>query len=302
MQKLKNCILDRMISEKLHSKEIDFLLYVSRFQDKNGKVCGIHYRDVSEQMHMSFQEFYNVKESLKKKGFIRCEKSNWTDHDITIIGNREEECLREGYINTNHNIFYTKEFYQLKAGAKLLAMHLMKVSYAGKGYFKIGRAKFYDKAEGYTRKFGVTARVLRGYLMSLKGLFFSVSVKGGNYYIEPLKCIYRKLHEKSEQKRYEEHHVESIIRRAKIKEADADAKRDVGTLFHQYRERIEGTGCSVMVLIEKAVIRSLEMINKGKRKQERRELKASLIHKLLKEEIEQREAKAPGLSSLYRYI
>ena len=38
MQKLKNSVLDRMIEEKLTSKEIDFLIYVSRYQDDSGKV------------------------------------------------------------------------------------------------------------------------------------------------------------------------------------------------------------------------------------------------------------------------
>ena len=290
MQKIKNCILDRMIAEKLQSKEVDFLLYVSRFQDEEGKVCGIYYKDVCAQMRMSHQEFYNVKLSLEKKGFIRCEKSNWTDHDITILGNREEDCLKEGYINTNHNIFYTKEFYRLKAGAKLLAMHLMKVSYAGKGYFQIGKAKFYDETKGYTKRFGVTKRVLRGYLMNLKGLFFSIGLKNGIYYIEPLKRIYRKMHEKSEQQRHEEHHVKSICRRAKIKQADEDAQRDIGTLFHQYKERVKNISGSMMGLVEQAVMRCLEVINKENRTQSRRELKASLVHKLLREEIERREA------------
>lgn len=64
MQKIKNCILDRMIAEKLQSKEVDFLLYVSRFQDEEGKVCGIYYKDVCAQMRMSHQEFYNVKPEL----------------------------------------------------------------------------------------------------------------------------------------------------------------------------------------------------------------------------------------------
>lgn len=296
MQKIKNSILDRMIACRLNNKEIDFLLYVSRFQDQYGKVCGVYYKDVCRKMDMSCQEFYNVKESLEKKNFIRCEKSNWADHDITIIGNFEEECLKEGYISTNHNIFYQKEFWNLKAGAKLLAMYLMKVTYAGRGYFKISTRKFYDKKEGYSGKFGVTARVLRGYLMSLKGLFFSIGIKDGLYYIEPLKCIYRKMHEKSEQKRYEEHHVESICRRVKIKEAAADALRDVETLFHQYRQRTESAGCSIMKLMEKAVRRSLEVINSNSDgKIKKRELRASLVHKMLKEEIEKKESKVPEL-------
>ena len=106
MQKLKNSNIARMIAAKLTTKELDFLIYVSRFQDDSGKIYGVHYKDLCEAVHMSHQEFYNVKESLQSKGFIRCEKSHRTDHDITIINNYDADCRRDGYVNTNHNIFY----------------------------------------------------------------------------------------------------------------------------------------------------------------------------------------------------
>lgn len=89
MQKLRNSNIAKMIAAKITNKEIDFLIYISRFQDDNGKVYGIHYKELCETMHMSYQEFYNVKLSLEEKGFIKCEKSHRIDHDIIHFLRRE---------------------------------------------------------------------------------------------------------------------------------------------------------------------------------------------------------------------
>lgn len=133
MQKIKNSIVDRMIAQKCTANEIDFLLYVSAYQDITGRVTGVHYKDVCDATHMSIQGFYDVKASLEEKGFIVCEKCDYSDCDITIVGNSYdgEKYNREGYINTGYNIFSQNEFYQLKAGAKLLALKLLIISFSG---------------------------------------------------------------------------------------------------------------------------------------------------------------------------
>lgn len=140
MQKIKNSIVDRMIEQKCTSNEIDFLCYISMYQDITGRVTGVHYKDVCNATGMSIQGYYDTKASLEDKGFIICDKLDYSDCDITIIGNSYtgEKYNREGYINTNHNIFFCKEFRNLKAGAKLLAMKLMIITFSGKGYFEIG--------------------------------------------------------------------------------------------------------------------------------------------------------------------
>ena len=46
MQKLRNSNIAKMIAAKITNKEIDFLIYISRFQDDNGKVYGIHYKEL----------------------------------------------------------------------------------------------------------------------------------------------------------------------------------------------------------------------------------------------------------------
>lgn len=286
MQKIKNSILDKMIAAQLTGKEIDFLLYVSRFQNDYGKVTGVHYKELCKAMHMSYQEFYNVKESLQEKGFIYCEKSNRIDHDITILNNSflTREDINSGYINTNHNIFFSEKFYSLKAGAKLLTMHLMKVCHAGKGFFEIGVKKFYDKTEGYTKKFSVSVRVLRSYLMSIKE-FFYVNIKDGKYFISPKKRVFKKPETKTENARWEEYNVEVFCRRNKIKDIDKKAKKDVSELLHIHKEDARRVERNIVELLEQSIEQSLQILNRDEKRIRKRRLNASLVHRVLLDEL-----------------
>ena len=281
MQKLKNSNIARMIAARLTTKEIDFLIYVSRFQDESGKVYGVHYKELCDAVHMSHQEFYNAKESLADKGFIRCEKSHRTDHDITIIDNYDADCRRDGYVNTNHNIFYQEDFFRMKAGTKLLAMEMMKITYAGKGYYEIGVKYFYEK---YDHLFGVSKRVMRSYLMELKK-FFSVGIKDKKYYIEPRKRIYRKVQEQTEADRMREHLADAVLRRNRIEGADKKEKEDFKELFSQYGKTKEQMG-SLFFLLQRATEISLQIINENEKRIKRRILRAPLIHKIFLDERE----------------
>lgn len=285
MQKIKNSIVDRMIEQKCTANEINFLLYISMFQDITGRVTGVHYKDVCNATHMSIQGYYDVKASLESKGFILCEKCDYSDCDITIIGNAYtgEEYNRAGYINTNHNIFFCKEFQELKAGAKLLAMKLMMITFSGKGYFEISLKKFYDKETGYLKRFGVTRRVMRAYLMSLKP-FFSIGIKNGKYYITPKKNIYRKAGTKEEAERYREKGVEVVLRRNRIKNPGAGEK-EIYNLFKQYNAVAEKKGKKLVILIDRALKKSLEIINKEQSWIKYKLINIKLIHKLLREEL-----------------
>ena len=282
MQKLKNSILARMIEKKLTSKEIDFLLYISRFQDNNGRVDGVYYKEICQRMHMSNQGFYDVKRSLTEKGLISTEKSSRIDHDITILDNAflSQEDIEKGYVNTNHHIFYQERFYKLKAGAKLLAMEFMKRSYAGKGKCRIGVRLFYEK---FMELFGVGRRAMRGYLTALKP-FFSIGRKNGIYYIRPKVEVYHQSGQPSENDNYAAHKVEVFCRRSGIREAGEKEVKDTGILIRQYRKAALAAGKDVIQVVGRAIERCAETVltasGRGIRK-----LKPKLVHMYVKEEL-----------------
>ncbi len=281
MQKIKSSVLAGMIAAGVTSREFDFLIYISRFQDESGRVEGVHYRDVCAEMGMSFQGFYDTKRSLEEKGIISAGKSSRIDHDITILGNSFEgvENFEESYINTNHNIFQSREFFDLKAGTKLLAMEMMKISYAGQGKAVIGKEKFYEK---YCSMFQVSRRVMSAYLMQLKA-FFSVGLKDGKYYITPLVKVYRKPGTKSENERYAEHQTKVICRRRRMDVTDHKAVSDTAKLAAQYRRTACQAGKDIWNVLREAVEKSLDMLNEAYRTHRIRTIKPKLIHKLMKE-------------------
>lgn len=280
--KIGNFLLGKMIQTKLTSKEIDFMLFIFPLQDNNGNVCGLYYKKLCKCMHMSFQGFYNVMRSLERKGIISCSKSNRMDYDIKILDNsfRNEEDRKDGYIPANYNILHDDEFYKLKAGAKLLALQILKISGAGKGEYEIGTDKFYVK---YTEMFGVSKRVMRTYLMQLKP-FFSIGIKNGKYYMRPKVDICKR--DKVQRESFAEHTVDSICRRNRIKEMDLKEKREVGQLIWQYEGVAAKLGKSLTEVtdaLRAAAEKCIEILNDGQKRAKKRILDIKLIHTLLRE-------------------
>ncbi len=284
MQKLNVNVIANLIAAKATSKEIDFIIYISRFQNNDGRINGVHYKDVCKNTGMSYQAFYDVKQSLIDKKIISGDKSNRIDHDITILNNsfQSEEDMKRGYINTNHHIFYIREFRYLKAGAKLLAMELMRLSYAGTGECRIGTEKFYEK---YTKIFQVTKRVMRTYLMQLKE-FFSIGIKNGIYFIRPKHVVYRKPEQKTENENYVEHEVEVVCRRNRIEILSEKDKKDVYELATRQYKNLAGIyQLDIIELLKEAIEKSLTKLNQDKPKGIARILKPKLVHKILREEL-----------------
>lgn len=289
MQKIKNHIIDKMIEMKLTSNEIDFMICISRYQNENGKVLGVHYKKVCEEMKMSYQSFYDVKGSLCEKGLITCRKSNLIDHDITIVGNQfgynAEEKRQAGYINTAHDLFSNSKYLALRAGAKLLAIELLRMSYFGnketRGQFHIGTKRFYEK---YEKIFQVSKRVLRSYLMDLKD-FFSIGIVDRMYYVRPKVLVYKKPGTKSENDNLIEHNVGVICKRNRMTASREKQKKDLYSLCRQYRNSAESLGKNIYEVFTSAVVKSIQMMNESHKKIKDREIYPKLIHKCMREEL-----------------
>lgn len=287
MQKLKYNVLDKLILNNVTSAEIDFLLYVSRYQNDKGVSKGIYYRNMCKEIGISFQSFYDLKTSLTEKRIIKAEKNSYYDWDITILDNdcSDPESYQEGYINTNHNIFYSSDFYSMKAGAKLLAMEFMKISFSGRGCYNIGSSKFYDK---YTKIFKVTKRVIQNYMQDLKS-FFSIGLKEKQYWITPLAKVRRNIGSRTEASNYRSHIGDVICRRGKIKSVTKDALKDTVDLLKQYKASVNGEVEVLEELLVQAIKKSLEKANEGIRNTSKwiRELKPKLVHKYLIEQLKE---------------
>lgn len=289
MRKLKLCVLDRLIhlygKRQLSKYETLFIIYISQYQDNRGRVHGVYYKDICKALNISIQKFYDLKRSLEAKGVIRVIKCDYTDWDIQIIDNdfTYPESFNEGYINMSHNIFQHEDFFNLKAGAMLLAMQFMKISYSGRGSYNIGTDKFYEK---YTELLGVTKRVIQNYMTALRK-FFSIGIKNKQFWITPLTKVYKGIGAASDAEVYREHIGKVVCRRSRI-QFNSKSFRDTIDLMKQYGQQLKDQTADIFM---SAVKQSLEKANENQKNKSKwtRILQPKLVHKMLREQILQPE-------------
>lgn len=162
VQKLKNTYIDRMIQEKLSSAEIDFILYIARFQNDRGVVQSVYYKDVCEAVGISIQKFYDIRDSLAQKQLIQWAKFYYADIVVTLVDNDfSDKDFTGGYLNVAAKDFASENFRSMKAGSKRLYLYMQRFQ-AGKHMLT---ENFYKE---FSRMFHVAAQSIRIYLKQLK--------------------------------------------------------------------------------------------------------------------------------------
>lgn len=279
-QKLKSATFEKIIQANLTSSELNFIVYLSHFQDDTGTIIGVYYKDICEAIKISYQTFYDVLRSLSEKGIISYKKKNYSDWDITILNNdfSYENALKEGYISMGHDIFNDPEFYRLKTPEKLLAIHIMRASGAGSRRYCIGIEKFYEQ---YRNVFGVTKRVLQGYIKNLRK-FFSIGIKDRKIWVTLLKKV-KKNSSKTDREAYSWHISKVLFRRNKVKmQENTKTFKDITELIKQYAGEHKD---KIAEYVMTATRRSLQLRNAGIKSEYKwnREIIPKYVHYLLKE-------------------
>lgn len=282
--KLKIDFVKRMFEADLTSKEFDFLMYLALRQDNKGVVRGVYYKAACEKIKMSYPEFYEVMRSLKEKGLISLEKNNRIDWDITLVDNRfdYDDAFSEGYLKVTC-MFENKSFLDMKAGAKLLALDLLRLSAASRASVKIKKRTLCEK---YCKLLKVQNRMLWEYMKQIRR-FFAIYLKDGLFYITPFKASRERAGIGSETDNCHEHFIKAICRRNQVKE-DRENKRNlksVRELINQYKQLCFERGERIERIIEYSVEASINMINRNikKKKDWLRELRPKLIHRLIRQ-------------------
>ena len=274
--KIKYAIIEKF--NTLSAKEMDLLLYaVERQNQRTGCVNGIYYRDVMKHTGMCKQSFYNALKGLCRKGIIAITRRTGMDYDIRIIGNvfPDKQSYHEGYVKLNRKAFTTRRFKELKAHEKYLLLEFMKGTHENGHSIRIGVQKLREK---FQKILGVSERVLRGYLHSLRA-FFSIGIKDGMYYITYLHSVFAdNMFTKSEYRHWLDHEVETECRRNHISCEDEKEIADTSEIMHTYCGWLPGGRDAVVTLILRSIAKSAEGVERKKRR-----LSAKYVHKLLKE-------------------
>jgi len=135
--RLSNQLVNRL--NELDSMEINHLLVMCRYQDKNGFIMnGVHYADFSFETCMTERHHYNCLYSLQEKGIYEIDDNK----NILIKQNHIKQCLGAGYISLPDFIF-TPDFLQSNVLDKRAALFLLKARTKDQ-IFKISSKKLQD--------------------------------------------------------------------------------------------------------------------------------------------------------------
>lgn len=233
--KLKYRNLEKL--KDLTKKEMDFLFYIARHQNLAGEIPGVHHKDVCRHTGMCKQSFYTVLRSLKAKDIIAYAKRTDIDYDVKILDNdfSYEGAFQEGYVNLNREVFRQKRFQALKAKEQYFLLELLKRTHENGRSFKISTKKLY---ENFSKMLGVTKRMVRYYLHSLRQ-FFSIGIKHGIYYITYLHSVFRPVAKAGEEEQEFTYFVEVACRRNKM-QCGTKEIADTAHLIKQYRDTSGG--------------------------------------------------------------
>ncbi len=282
MQKIKYCVLDKLLRADLSRAEMDFILHISHYQDDSGCVSGIYYRDICNALQISYQTFYDVLHSLQVKEIIAVTKAYYGDWDVTILDNSFQDGIT-GYVSTGDDLFLDSDFQKCGPQEKLLALEFLKIAKnpSNGGKYKIGKEKLYEK---YCKLFSVTKRVFLRYLHRLRK-FFSMIVTEGIYYIRPGKNYREKNKGRTDAELLREHVKCFVLRRNRATYTEEEGK-DAARLLTQYAGTVPD-GRLLIRLFSEAVLESIRIRNAGIRNRYKwnRRLNPKFVHKILQEKI-----------------
>lgn len=238
----------------LTNREMDFFLYIARYQNEKGIVEGVYYKDICEEVGMCKQTFYNTLLSLQEKEVITYHKNTESDYDISICNNQlYDKKNPEGYINLNRKLFRDKNFKRMKAKEKIMLLDLMKITHSNRGVYIIAVDKFYEK---YKDVFGISKRVIRSYLHTLRS-FFGVHITNGKYYISFQAEKFGELRRTGQRQR-REYLAKVICRRGGIKWLTKEDIKNMADMIQQSAPLAIRRGLDLVQILQMCVERSVQ--------------------------------------------
>ncbi len=274
--RIKYSLIDKL--KNLTSTEMDLFLYIAKYQRLNGFVAGVHNQDVCRATGMCKQSFYTAMRGLERKEIVKISRTSDIDYDFLILGNdfTGDDAFKagcEGYIDLSRSIFHKKQFQQLKAKEKWLLLYFLHCTHDNSSSYRIGTGNFYKK---FCTLLGVTKRMVRSYLHSLRA-FFSVGIVKGIYYITYKRSVFNQKQGEQEKQEHE-FFASALLRRNKIRKYNQEALAETAKLIKQYRGIAHDSGYNIFDVLEKAVRESIPDESKPKD----RKLSYKYVHKLVR--------------------
>ena len=229
-------------------KEIDFLIYIGQFQDENGIIEGVDYKDVLVNIEICKASFYKILYSLESKGLIQINYLNgvYGFWEIQILNNvfATKDDYKKGYIKLHYTVLHSVKFKQMTKGEKVVILHLFKLYDLRNVGIKITLKRIMEwtgKSLRSVKKFIETLKKSNMFDIAEWGKMIVVSIYMG-FGIRTAREVDIKNN----------HTVGYKLRKTKTKAIERDVV-DVLTLFRNYASKVGKD------LIIKAIDRSIEV-------------------------------------------
>lgn len=296
--KNKYCILDNLIP--LTSLQIDVYMSLVRHSDERfAFVRGVYYKDIVKEVDCCNQSFYNSIEALKKHEIIKVSRASDLDYDVYICGNEyPDQDYSETYVNFNDDVFYMKEFKDLKAHEKYLFLYLYQYTFVNKKTgkditWKKNKKDFYEEMQ---KKLNVTLPVLRKYLHTLRHFYYIWTLNGNLFVKRKPITLTETVREKTEEEWMLEQYLVSECHRQRM-DFESSTVEGLMNLLKAYRSNfnIDAT----LVALGKMLSAMKDSIA-GLRPKDRR-LSGGYVNKLFTSAVmDADENEAPDMDILYK--
>lgn len=127
--KISFSVLDKLITHKCSSHDINFLIYIAQFQHENGTIYNVHYKDIVDTLNINTKTYFDILNRLESKEIISIKDADkYGYRHITILNNdyTNKNYHEDTYLNINRAFFYTDEFCKMKATTKYVLFKILK--------------------------------------------------------------------------------------------------------------------------------------------------------------------------------
>lgn len=173
--KLNAEIINKIIeTNSITGKQIDVLLWLAIRQDEFGRIFYVKYNEVTNDLKICNQEYYNCINNLEKQNIIRIIHTHYVNGwDIEILDNvyASQNDDKKRYLNINRNFLYTETFRVLKANEKKLILKiLLNIKLEGKFFLNFTTIKSWLKIKN--------KQLINSYIKKLQSLkdVFNISI------------------------------------------------------------------------------------------------------------------------------
>jgi len=225
--------------------EVLLLIFLSRLQNDDGSVFGVHYKDVIMQLGISPTSFYDALKSLEIKNIIKIDwNSKHGYYDLRILNNdySNGDYSKNPYLNTNHLILHSPAFYNLSLSQIIFILRIIRIMNFGSRKERNNYISLrLETIMGWVGKSRRSVLKMIKKMSSIKH-FLSFEVEGNNVFI-PLDYNKFRLNEHSPRKEADIktfHALKHVLRKTKNKglfvgDDIMNMAKDICGLIRQYK-------------------------------------------------------------------